>query len=57
MKEKVEKDPQVTDDRNEKQDITRESIDIEMVRNYCEKVMPVNSTTQVKWTKFLKDTN
>lgn len=57
MKEKVEKDPQVTDDRNEKQDITRDSIDIEMVRNYCEKVMPVNSTTQVKWTKFLKDTN
>lgn len=57
MKEKVEKDPQVTDDRNEKQDITRVSIDIEMVRNYCEKVMPVNSTTQVKWTKFLKDTN
>ena len=57
MKEKVEKDPQITNDRNEKQDITRESVDIEMIRNYCEKVMPVNSTTQIKWTNFLKDTN
>ena len=50
MKETIEKDSQITNDRYEKQDITREPTAIEMIRDCCEKKYALNSETQRKRT-------
>lgn len=57
MKKKEEKDPQIINDRIEKQDITRELTDIEIIRDCCEKDFAHQLKNQEKWKDFLKDTN